>query len=98
MTLTVNAITGPSVLTMSPNPGTQTTQPLTFTFTDPSGGASITTASVLVNTSQSTAAACYVQYTASTQTLQFRSLALKNLEALRSDYDSRVAANSHNLG
>ncbi|MGP0070349.1 MAG: chitobiase/beta-hexosaminidase C-terminal domain-containing protein [Bryobacteraceae bacterium] len=68
-TLTVNAITGPSVLTMSPNPGTQTTQPLTFTFTDPSGGASITTAGVLVNSSQATAAACYVQYTASTQTL-----------------------------
>jgi hypothetical protein len=69
ITLTINAITGPSVLTMSPNPGAQTTQPLTFTFTDPAGGASITTASVLVNTSQNTAAACYVQYTASTQML-----------------------------
>jgi hypothetical protein len=68
-TLTVNAITGPSVLTVSPNPGTQTTQSFKFTFTDPAGGASITTAGVLVNTSQATAAACYVQYTANTQTL-----------------------------
>jgi len=71
-TLVVNAITGPSVLSMTPNPGTQTTQILTFTFTDPTGGASITTASVLVNTSQNTAASCYVQYTASTQTLSLR--------------------------
>ncbi len=69
MTLVVDPITGPSVMSMSPNPGTQTTQILTFTFTDPSGGASITTAGVLVNASQNTAAACYVQYTPGTQTL-----------------------------
>ena len=72
ITLVVNAVTGPSVVSMSPNPGIQTTQIFTFTFTDPSGGASITSAGVLAGTSQSTVAACYVQYTASTQTVSLQ--------------------------
>jgi len=69
MTLVVQAQTGPSIVSMYPNPGTQTTQLLTFAYSDPIGVASITSAGVLVNATPSTASACYVQYSPSTQTL-----------------------------
>ncbi len=72
MSLVVEALTGPAILAMTPNPGTQTTQILTFTFTHPAGASNISSAGVLVNASQSTASACYVSYSASAQTVSLR--------------------------
>jgi len=74
--LTVNVVvqsqTGPAAVSMSPNPGTDGSQAFTLAYTDPSGPASITSASVLVNATPLTASACDVQYSPATQLLSLR--------------------------
>ncbi|HME09037.1 MAG TPA: chitobiase/beta-hexosaminidase C-terminal domain-containing protein, partial [Bryobacteraceae bacterium] len=72
ITVVVQAQTGPSILSMSPNPGTQTTQLFTFAYSDASGVANLTSAGVLVNATPTTASACYVLYSVSAQTVSLR--------------------------
>jgi hypothetical protein len=56
----------PSAVSVSPASGTGNTVTLTAQFSDPAGGAALTTAALLLNTTASANNACQVSYTAST--------------------------------
>ena len=56
--------TTPSVTSLSPTSGSGNTVTFTAKFADTGGGSTLTTASLLVNTSASTAYGCYINYNA----------------------------------
>lgn len=56
--------TTPAVVSVSPTSGSGNTVSFTAKYTDTGGGATLTTAAILVNTSASTAFGCYINYNA----------------------------------
>ncbi len=60
----------PSAVSVSPATGSGASATLVLTYSDPDGFSDITTASALVQTSASTASACYVRYTRATNLLE----------------------------
>lgn len=72
LTVIVSSPAGPAVASMTPNPGTQTTQVLSFQVSDSNGIATLTSFGVLVNSGMSTANGCYLSYSPAAQTISLR--------------------------